>query len=124
MTKSNFKILIFIWSIYICYIITQYTPELKSSQFFISISLFYTIVGNSLWIYRSRQLNSNDTLKLALIWDSGINFLSFIIPVLYFGKNIELKVLIGMLFIFIGILFLLLGDKLLHRICIDQKNLK
>lgn len=75
----------------------------------------YTIFGNLLWIYRSRQLDSNETLKLALLWDSGINLLSFLIPIILFGKHIELKVLIGMSLIFCGVIILLFGDKLLKK---------
>lgn len=114
--SKNFNILLIIWCIYILYLLVQYNDNLKKTDIFIFISMFYTIFGNLLWIYRSRQLDANETLKLALIWDSGINLLSFLIPILLFGKHIETKVLCGMFLIFCGISLLVFGDKIFNKV--------
>lgn len=93
-----------------CY--AQYTDSVKSSNWYLVIALTYSLTANLLWVYLSKNMDQRNTLNYALLWDSGVHFTAFLIPVLIIGDRIKTHTAIGMGFIFVGISIVLFYEKI------------
>jgi uncharacterized membrane protein len=109
----NYLIILGVWSMYGGYCYSQYTDAIKTTNWFPFIALSYGLINNLLWVYISKKMNQTQTLNFALLWDSGLHFTSFLIPIIVLGNNIKAHTAIGMLFIFIGISIVLFYDKII-----------
>lgn len=94
---------IFVWALYGVYTKIQYDDKLKKSKAFVFAGLGFGIISNILWVYISKNLEQHNTLKLALLWDSGLHVIAFIIPLIFINNKIRKENIIAMLFIFSGI---------------------
>lgn len=109
---SHYFIILFVWFFYASYCYSQYSHSIKSSNWFIFIALFYGIINNLLWVFLAKQLDQKTTLNYALLWDSGLHFISFLMPLFVFGDKLKLHTLVGMGLIFSGISIVLFYEKI------------
>lgn len=112
MNLYNYVVVAFVWMIYGGYCYSQYSDVIKGSHWFTLIALSYGLINNLLWVFLSKKLNQAQTLNFALLWDSGVHFVAFLIPIIVFGDKIKTHTAIGMSFIFIGISIVLFYDKI------------
>jgi drug/metabolite transporter (DMT)-like permease len=112
MQLYHYFIVLMIWSIYGTYCYSQYSETIKASNWFVLIALAYGLINNLMWVYLSRSLDQKSTLNYALLWDSGLHFTAFLIPIILFGDKLKLHTMIGMGFIFIGISIVLFYEKI------------
>lgn len=104
--------LAFIWSFYGTYCYSQYNHNIKNSPWYFAIALGYGLINNLIWVLVSKKLNQNDTLKIAMIWDSGVHLLTFLVPLIVFGENIKIHTLVGMGFIFTGVSIIMFFEQI------------
>jgi uncharacterized membrane protein len=109
---NTYAIVLTIWLIYGFYCFSQYNDAIKTTNWFIIIAVTYGLINNLLWVYVSKKLNQTQTLKIALLWDSGVHFTAFIVPIFLFGNKIKTHTAIGMAFIFIGVSIVLFYDSI------------
>lgn len=109
----TYLIVISVWCMYGFYCFSQYTESIKTTHWFTIVAVLYGLINNLLWVYVSKKLNQNQTLTIALLWDSGVHFTAFLMPILIFGNKIKTHTAIGMALIFIGISIILFYDKVL-----------
>lgn len=100
---NYFPFIAFVWILYGIYTRIQYDEKLKKSKLFIFSGLGFGLISNLLWVYITKRLEQNDTLKLALFWDSGLHITAFIIPLVFIKNKIKKENLFAMILIFSGI---------------------
>jgi uncharacterized membrane protein len=111
MAIGNYLIIMFVWCFYGTYCYAQYNDSVKQTNWFMLIAIAYGLINNLLWVFLAKKLNQESTLKMALIWDSGIHFTAFLLPLFIFGNTIKTHTLVGMGFIFSGVSVIMFYDK-------------
>lgn len=103
-----YVIISIICSIYSVYCYSQYNAVIKQSSYYPFIAIIYGVLGNVLWVYLSRRCSQVDTLKYAIIWDGAVAMIAFLIPVILFGNQLKLPMIIAMALIMAGVAILMI----------------
>lgn len=111
MALGNYLVIIFVWCFYGTYCYAQYNDALKQTHWFMWIAIAYGLINNLLWVFLSKKLDQESTLKMALIWDSGVHFTAFLLPLFIFGENLKTHTLVGMSLIFSGVSVIMFFEK-------------
>ena len=102
-----------IWSWYSVYCYSQYTETIRTSKWYPIVAITYSLVSSVSWVILSRKAGDPLLiLKYALVWDSGICVIAFLIPILIFSGKLNLISLVGMTSVLLGTLLVLFSEEL------------
>lgn len=107
----HYFVVALVWILYGSYCYVQYSDTLKASNWFIIIALTYSLTANILWVSLAKNMDKQNTLSYALLWDGGVHIVAFLIPILIFGDKLKIHTAIGMGFIFVGLFIVLFYEK-------------